>query len=69
VLRLSQGLFEIGLLKGYAEMEVFGIIGFVFGIMALSAARTAHNEITKLRNEIDDLKAELQARNSGENKP
>lgn len=43
-------------------MEAPGIIGFVFGVIALGTARTAHNEISKLRNEIEDLKAELQAK-------
>lgn len=43
-------------------MEVFGVIGFVFGVIALSTARTANTEITKLRSEIEDLKAEQQAR-------
>lgn len=44
-------------------MEVFGIIGFVFGVIALSTARSANTEIAKLKNDIADLKAALNAKN------
>jgi len=60
---LREALFEIWLLKGDPQVEVFGIIGFVFGVIALSTARSANTEIAKLRNEIEALKAEQQARN------
>lgn len=46
-------------------MQAFAIIGFVFGIVALSMAASADKAIKKQQNEISALKAsvaELRAR-------
>jgi hypothetical protein len=43
-------------------VDAFGIIGFVFGLMALGAATSAKAQIAALRKEVETLKAAQQDR-------
>lgn len=43
-------------------MDVFGLIGFMFGIIALGAASSAQAQIAALRIEVETLKASQQGR-------
>jgi hypothetical protein len=45
-------------------MDAFGIIGFVFALMALGAANSAKAQITALTREVESLKSTQQ--NKGE---
>lgn len=36
-------------------METFGIMGFIFGLIALSTAMTSSNKVKELEKRIDDL--------------
>ena len=46
-------------------MEAFGILGFVFGLMAFTFAIIANGGITKLKEELENLRKEVLALKEG----
>jgi hypothetical protein len=52
----------VGLKEGDSYVDAFGIMGFVFGIIALVAANSAKTQIAALKKEVETLKAVQQNR-------
>jgi hypothetical protein len=59
--QIGPGLAQaLGLKYRRARVEAFGLIGFVFALIALGAANTAKTQVSALKIEIDNLKAAQQ---------
>jgi hypothetical protein len=43
----------------FTTMEVFGMLGFSFGMMAFAITASLQSEVKKLRKEVDELKQKL----------
>ncbi|MBE9550163.1 MAG: hypothetical protein IMF09_12220 [Proteobacteria bacterium] len=41
-------------------METFGLMGFIFGMSAMSSAIIGRSQLTNLTKELDELKQQLQ---------
>jgi AmiR/NasT family two-component response regulator len=43
-------------------MDVFALMGFIFGMSALAAATTNTAQVKKLKHELEDLKKQVESR-------
>lgn len=55
-------VFSVRHTKGVSHVDVFGIMGFIFGIIAFGTASSAQAQIAALKQEVEMLKAAQQGR-------